>query len=222
MIAKAFMAISEKQPNCIVFASGVSDSSCIDKDNFIREKKLLINELENSKNDLPFIYFSTCSIYDEQLSNSPYVIHKKNMEEIVYKYSNGIVFRLPQIAGPNSPPKTLLQTIRTSLINAKPLEIWTKAKRNILDIKDARDIIIHLLNKQNIDFKCLNIANKRSHSMIEIVKTFEKVLDKKIHKIFLNKGSQYNIDVSYIDQLIEFQKLNDNEYLDRIILRYYI
>ena len=221
MLAKAFISIDEPPPDCIVFASGVSNSNCIEQANFLRERELLKKELNKVNQDIRFIYFSTCSIYDEQLINSPYVKHKKLMENIVLSNENGIVFRLAQIAGPCSPPNTLLQSIRRSAMFDKSIEIWINAKRNILDVIDVRDIIIYMLNNKNIISNCINIANTKSHSIIEIVNTFEKVLQKKIKKIYLEKGCEYSIDISLIKNQIHNMQIDDESYLEKTIRKYY-
>ena len=45
MIAKVFNNFKSDSTNCLIFASGVSDSTCKDPNQFIREELLLKNEL---------------------------------------------------------------------------------------------------------------------------------------------------------------------------------
>jgi dTDP-4-dehydrorhamnose reductase len=60
---------------------------------FNREIKLLTNNLNNNKEKL-FVYISSCSIDDKTMSNSKYVKHKFNAENIIKKLSkNFIIFR---------------------------------------------------------------------------------------------------------------------------------
>ena len=221
MIAKAFINLSTPPLNTIIFASGVSDSGCIDNNKFIREKKLLINELKKANNNSRFIYFSTCSIYDKQLMDSPYVNHKKSMEEMILNSNKGYVFRLAQIAGKDSPSKTLLTSIQNAALTGEIFQIWTKAKRNILDVIDARDIIIKLMERDNLFSNCINIANPRQHSIKDLVLTFENVLGTKINKIYIDKGCGYDIDITGTEELIQGLKINEDNYLERIIRKYY-
>src|SRR5437868_6944217 len=84
----------------IIFASGVSNSGEIKKEEYEREKKLL-NQQKN-KNKL-LVYFSTCSVFDPSLSDSHYIIHKKEIESILENnFENYLLIRLPILIGKTS------------------------------------------------------------------------------------------------------------------------
>ena len=82
LIAKAFLEY-ENDDNIIVFASGVSNSKEISREEFDREKLLLNDYLEKYGKNKHFIYFSTCSIDDTYFERSEYTKHKINMEKII-------------------------------------------------------------------------------------------------------------------------------------------
>jgi nucleoside-diphosphate-sugar epimerase len=105
LIAKAFYDNYANRDDVLIFASGVSNSSNIDPKEFIREKTLLKSFLTERKK---IVYFSTCSIEDPSLENSPYILHKLEMEELVKGVNDYLIFRLPQLAGKTDNPNTLL------------------------------------------------------------------------------------------------------------------
>ena len=81
MIANRFMDYKDDD-SIIIFASGVSNSKDTIEQNFLREFALLDKTIKSNA-DKVLVYFSTCSIEDEELQNAPYVIHKKNIEKFI-------------------------------------------------------------------------------------------------------------------------------------------
>ncbi len=221
MIGKAFKALLNPPENCIIFASGVSDSTCTDNDEFKKEELLIRTALNTAQNNTTCIYFGTCSVYDPDRKDTPYVLHKKRMEEIILSVEDGIVFRLPQIAGNNAPPNTILSKIRSAAYSGEQFEIWRFAERNILDVIDARDIVINLIKDNLPKKKCINVANRSSYSMVEIIDTFERVLKKEINKVYKMKGGSYSIDICDIEASLNDLNIDFNHYLERIICKYY-
>ena len=225
MIAKAFLAKKYELNNCIIFASGVSNSRCDEQKEFIREKILLEKEIKGIKEIrqiTKLIYFSTCSIYDQDTNSSEYVKHKLHMESIVLKYPNNIVFRLPQIAGPNAPSNTILSNIKEKINSGKIFPIWKNASRNVLDLFDARDIVVNVTRRNHKRLKIVNVANPSSYSVHQIVSSFEKVYNLKMNKKYVDKGNKYSIDISNIEYLFNELSIDFSNYLDKIIRKYYI
>ena len=73
LIAIAFRKFSRIDDICI-FASGVSNSKCKNIEDFRREKVLLQKTLERNQSVSFFVYFSTCSIKDPSMKNTPMYI----------------------------------------------------------------------------------------------------------------------------------------------------
>jgi hypothetical protein len=79
------------------FASGVSNSSCNDTDEFLREIDLLMKQDKSKR----LVYFSTLSIYDKK---TPYTTHKKAMEAFIKKsFNKWCIIRLGNITWGNNP-----------------------------------------------------------------------------------------------------------------------
>lgn len=98
-------SVLKDRDGVIFFASGVSNSSCTNEEEFSRERSLLY-EQDWSKH---CVYFSTLSGYYKQ---SPYVEHKKKMERMVKDiFESYTIVRLGNITwGKN--PNTLLNYLK--------------------------------------------------------------------------------------------------------------
>jgi len=102
----------------IFFASGVSNSSEINQDEFDREFNLLLHD----KRWLSTVfYFSTISIY---YTDTPYTRHKKAMEQLVRSmWDNYNIIRIGNIDwGTN--PNTFLNALRAKKAKGEPFELF--------------------------------------------------------------------------------------------------
>ena len=114
----------------IYFASGVSNSSCDDWNEFQREKKLLMEQSKFAH----LVYFSTLSIY---YADTPYTRHKKTMERLVKdNFSVSTIVRIGNITWGKNPH---------TLINYLKDRIKTKQSYK------AREVYRHIIDKE--DFK---------------------------------------------------------------------
>jgi nucleoside-diphosphate-sugar epimerase len=222
MLARTFSRIpAEFRPAC-VFASGVSDSMCRDPGQFAREEALLRSHLEKHAEVLPFVYFGTCSVDDPAAAHRPYIAHKRRMEEIVLTRNSGHVVRLPQVAGPDPSPHTLLAALCRSIRAEAPVEVWRHATRNIIDCEDVAAILVRLLAHSALPSRTFNIANPASLPVPLIIETIEEVLGMKADKRWVEEGAAFEIDVSAIHPTILALKLRfDDDYLARLLRRYY-
>ena len=116
LIASSFKSYFEDDPSVIIFASGVSNSAELDCEAFLRERKMLEEALALDKY---ICYFSTCSVNDPELLNSPYVAHKKEMEAVVSAAGDYAIFRLPQVVGKTPNPNTLTNYIYNQVTSEK-------------------------------------------------------------------------------------------------------
>lgn len=81
----------------IFFASGVSNSSETDKDEFFRERRLLLSQDETKH----LVYFSSLDTFTK---NSPYYDHKKHQESLVKSvFANYTIIRLGNITWGKNP-----------------------------------------------------------------------------------------------------------------------
>lgn len=114
-------SVLNDREGAIFFASGVSNSSCTDDNEFIRERTMLLESICYSiVNQLTFFYFSTISIY---YTVSQYTEHKKQMESTVMKLCpNYNIIRIGNIDwGKN--PNTFINYIKAKQAKGEPVEI---------------------------------------------------------------------------------------------------
>jgi len=220
LIAKAFINFDKNDNSVCVLASGVSNSNCENIEEFNREKNIIINNIKLNKSSR-FIYFGTCSVDDPERLNSKYVKHKLEMEKIVTEQEKFLIIRLPQIAGYTKNNNTLLNFLYNRITNGKEFELWSKAKRNIIDIEDVVKITTYIINNKK-ENNIINVANKRNNSIKEIVEKMEKTLNLKANYKLIDCGSEYKINTEYIYNISRKLKINfDKNYTDRKILKYY-
>lgn len=221
LVAKAFKTY-QNNPEAVVFASGVSNSTLTELTSFKREEELLEQTIEaNAAKKL--IYFSTCSIYDSSLKKSAYVQHKLNMEELItQQHSSYTIFRVSNLAGYSINPNTVLNYFFQHIKKGYFFQVWSNSSRNIIDVEDAFKICDYIINNALFNNEIVNIANPHNTKVASIVKEFETFLDRKGNYEIIEKTSNPLIDISHIQTL--FARLNltfEEDYLKRVIKKYY-
>lgn len=206
----------------IVFASGVSNSKNTKEENFQRELKLL-NETIESNPGKPIVYFSTCSIDDNDLKSSPYVLHKLASENLIKgKAEKFFIFRISNVAGVSNNPYTLLNYFIFNILQNHPLTIWKNAYRNIIGIDDVYTIADEILQNNLCLNDIVNIANPLNYSVPSIIKTIEDHLCKKAICTEVDRGMNYYIDISAIKPVIDKCNIQfPSNYLSLVLKKYY-
>jgi nucleoside-diphosphate-sugar epimerase len=146
LIASKFKEYKSSFEDCIIFASGVSDSESISESDFNREKNLLIETITKYPN-LKLIYFS--SILCEDI-DKPYYKHKLLIENILKNQSkNYLIYRLPQVVGYNGNPNNLFNKLKGNIINNKTNNIYLNVFRSLIDVDDLVNFVIFSKNLTN-------------------------------------------------------------------------
>jgi nucleoside-diphosphate-sugar epimerase len=221
LIAKTFISY-EHNDSIVIFASGVSNSTETNPFAFQREIDQLNNILLTTDDRL-LVYFSTTSINNKSANKSPYIIHKINMETQVLRLPNFIILRLPQIIGKSSNPFTLTNFLYRKIKLGEEFELWSKAKKDLLDADDLFAIAKRIIDSKFYKNTIINIGTTNKHSMQYIVSVFEKILSKEA--IYLKKdfGEDFEYDLTYCNKISSELKLSfDEDYLERIIKKYYL
>ncbi len=221
MIANSFKSYAGSD-QFLIFASGVSNSKEETVNNFDREFTLL-KQITADNADKTLVYFSTCSIFDNELALSPYIIHKKKIEEFIReKISSYVIFRVSNLAGTSNNPYTLLNYFIFNILNNHKITIWKNAHRNIIGIDDMFSIADSVLKDKAKANTIVNIANSKNYPVRFIVEEIEKHLNKKALITSINKGNNYAIDISLIIPIITQQQIIFNEdYLHKLLKQYY-
>lgn len=222
LLARAFAKAFLARDDVCVYAAGVSNSSCADAHEFIRERLRLAEALRRAANLDAFVYFGTCSVVDPEVQDTPYVQHKLAMEKMVCAYPRNLILRLPQVAGKTPNPHTLLNFLYARISRSESFNLWSTAKRNVIDVADVALIAQQIIADDSLRNMTLNVANVVNYSMIDIVKAIESVVGKQAVYEVVEHGSEYFIDTRAILPMlgkagVEF----GNGYLERVIDKYY-
>lgn len=223
LIAKALSSIDSS--SVVFIAAGVSNSKSNDYKEFIREFNLVKKVLLDHPDKL-IVFFSTYSIFDESLKNSPYVIHKQSIEKYISSSKNHyLIARVSNIVGRGGNPNNVFNFLFNSIIQDKQFELWKNSSRNLLLIDDFVKILKYVLKVEikSAESKILNIVNSQNYSVEEIIHAIEKQLNKKaIYKEvdlssnsgFVDNESKKRFIMSgiqsenYIEKLVKFIHVN--------------
>jgi nucleoside-diphosphate-sugar epimerase len=221
LIAKSFGLYKDKN-DYLIFASGVSDSTNTAISEFNRERDLLRQKIKENP-DKTIIYFSTCSIYDPHMNNSPYVQHKLAMENILATAADNFhIFRISNLAGKTTNPHTVLNYFIQHISQGIFFNLWKGASRNIIDIDDVLPVCNYIIEQKLYSNQIINIANPVNYPVADIVQVIETISGKKGNYAFTDRISVPNINISLIKNIIEKLSINfGNDYLIKTIEKYF-
>lgn len=221
MIANRFTNYKDDK-EIVIFASGVSNSKNINKENFKKEF-LLLEDIIKANPDKVITYFSTCSIYDPELKESPYILHKIQTEDFIQQHASRFhIFRISNVAGISNNPYTLLNNFIFNILQNNPLVIWKNAYRNIIGIDEMYTIAHAILQKKLYENEIINIANSHNYPVPYIIKKIEEHVGKKAVYTEVDKGRNYNIDINAINPILDECGINfPDDYLAQILKKYY-
>lgn len=191
LIATA-LKLFEADDSVLIFASGVSNSGETRTEAYEREKNLLLTQQTSNAR---LIYFSTCSVFDTSLFSSCYIIHKKEMEELVVRhFDNYLLIRLPILIGRTSNPNTFFNFIRNRIINNESFPVHKHAWRYLFDVDDLKRFLPLFLKQHPSGKEIINLAFDNGISVIKLVELFENILCMKANTELINKGSKYEFN----------------------------
>ena len=199
--------------NLVIYAAGISNS--LERKNKELNKEIIKIKQFLKKNKKKILYISTYSINDNSRKSKPYVKNKIKIEKLIKSKSNKyLIIRLPEIIGKNKNSNTLTNFFFKKIINNESFSLYKNTKRNLLDVDDAVKNCIKLFKVLDNN-QVINLLNKRFYTPIQIVKMFEKILNKKaIYKYKYIKKNYDSLQKNF------YIKTNDN-YLSKILKRHY-
>ena len=195
LLARAFSARYDRDPAVTVFASGVSNSTETRHEAFARERALLAPLLGRGTR---VVYFGSCaSATDDASRASPYMRHKRAMEELVAGSPDGVVLRLPQVVGVTPNPNTLTNFLRDHILSATAFTVWTNAERNLIDVDHVAAIGARLIDgARSGGPRVFSVASADPLPMPAIVAIFERVLGRRALCTAEPKGGPLHIQAA--------------------------
>lgn len=211
-----------RQEEFVVFASGVSNSRCTSNQAYKREFDLLKKNIEENRDKI-FIYFSTCSILDEEQKTAPYVLHKLEMEAwIEANAPRYVIFRISNPIGRTDNTHTFFNFFIKQIVGRRPFEVWKFAARNILDIDDMYLICDYILQHRLFMNQIVNVANITNYSVLDIIEAIERHYQVKGAYRVINKGNGPLIATGDIHPIINRLQIDfSHNYIERILNKYF-
>jgi nucleoside-diphosphate-sugar epimerase len=197
----------------LIFASGVSDSTEENLNEFYREENLLLDMIDKYPN-LKLIYFSSmlCDVNDNKYYN-----HKLNMESLIIKKSKRfLIFRLPQVIGNNGNVKNIFNFFINSIKNDELLKLKINTQRSLIDIDDIFKIVIYCIDKSN---QIINISHIEKVYVDYLVKTISESLNKSAKIEYIDgEPLMYFKNSPIVDEYISY--IDKTDYTKKIIEKY--
>lgn len=198
---------NKNNDDCVIFASGVSNSNCKDVVQFNREKELLVNILKSNKNK-KIIYFSSCALSVDNYFKNEYYNHKSNMESIIREYSsNYYIFRIPQLFGDLILHRTLINFIYKSIEHSHMFNVYDEAYRYVIEINDVKKLVEAYLQYSD---SCITVdlANPFRYKVLDIVKILESLMGKQAKYNLIKKSDGYILDLEDMKSFINKHKID--------------
>jgi nucleoside-diphosphate-sugar epimerase len=215
LIAKSLKNIDTE--NYLYFASGVSNSLETRSSEFEREFSLLKNSIIQHKENKLF-YFSTLSVNDLSKQQSPYVLHKLEIENFIKENcKNYIILRVGNIVGKGGNPNTLFNFLKTQIIQGSNFMLHQKARRLLLDIDDITEFLES--NSANVNNQTINFAYPYYYDLKEIVEAIRNKLQKEANYQESDEGDFYKVD---FDESVNdfFRGIDAENYLKNLAEKY--
>jgi nucleoside-diphosphate-sugar epimerase len=224
LVAKAFRPSEALLDNVCIYAAGVSNSSCSDEGEFIRDRLRLQQTIATLDSAILLVYFSTCSVDDPWSSASRYVAHKRELERIVQDRTGpSVVVRASQVAGLTPNPHTILNYLYVRIARSERFDLWQHAYRNIIDVADVERIVLDLIRNEKLCSGTVNVANRKNSPITEIVAAFENITNRRAIYNLLDKGGEFAIDTAQIEaSVVRNRIIFDPDYLARTLAKYYV
>ena len=226
IIGNGFLASAFKnqiEENFVIFASGVSDSSCTDESSFLREEQLLLNTIVETQ-DKFFVYFSSCGVISQELLGVPYYRHKLKMEQIICStHPQYLIFRLPQVIGKSRNNKTLVNNFFESVSAGHKITLQRFSKRYFIDIDNIVLFLIHVYKGLVLKNKIINIACPIEYTALELLQVIETLTGLSANYQLEDAGSSYSLDTSMFSNEAPILQIElSDSYLMRAIQKHYV
>lgn len=222
MIATALRSTLPAHENTCVYAAGVSNSACTNPVEFRRESERLAATISALPSSTKLVYFGTCSVFDPDAMQTPYVRHKLEMEAAVASRGSHLILRLPQVVGTTPNPHTLFNYLYARIARSERFVAWRQAVRYIIHVDEAASIATDLLTVESAEREIINVAAPRPYSIFEIISALESHIGKEAVMDVVDRGSRYSITTGRIESSIARCKIEfGSDYLARSIARTY-
>lgn len=213
------MSCFGENPEVLIFASGVSNSKETREYEFQREFDLLSSFLDDTKK---LVYFSTCGVLYHCSEESPYVKHKKKMEEFIKSsFKNYLICRLPNVVGKSENPHTSFNYFKSRIIEGTEITIEKNTTRYFIDVQDVVETLTPIIIDPVQNQKEFNVCFKTKISIEDFVKLMANEIGEEPRIVVTESGCSIDIENDEFLDLVEPKFKNmSSEYNIQIIKKY--
>lgn len=205
LIANSFINDDFDHSGMVVFASGVSNSTSGDLDEYEKELSLLKSTI-SSNADKVFLYFSTTSVLTKK--DSIYVEFKRNIEAYIKENcSRYLLLRMPNIVGNSGNKSQLLPYFYDSLISGKEISVDLALKRYLIDVDDIPRIV-SLLENFVTPKETINVYFDNGITVSELLKYLEELSGLSYKKVKFKQSFENTLKKNTLFQQITQEKLD--------------
>ena len=116
---------------------------------------------------------------------------------------------------------TLFYYLVDKVKSQEKFDLWSGAKRNIIDIDDVANIVNNIIDDDIFVNETINVANLNDVTVDEIVNEISKYLSVDAKYSIIEYNDNYHIDTTKVQPIIKRLGLSFNaNYLKRITERY--
>jgi dTDP-4-dehydrorhamnose reductase len=219
LIASAFLKDYQNDDRFLIFASGVSNSSETNVNEFEREK-LLFSKSVLSNPSKHVVYFT--SFIDPNKEKMQYADHKCKMEELVKSYKNFYtILKLPQVIGKTGNNNTLVNFIVKKLKNQEELNVYKNVYKSLIDVEDVKGIVDILVKKWNDKNIYVDFPYIEKLTVIDIVNLISNQLNLK-SKIVLVESPNYDLPEPSlaVEAILNQLNITPKGYTEKVIKKY--
>ena len=220
LLAQAFAEFRD-DARILVYAAGVSNSLETDPSAFARERTRLVAARE-AHPDMLLVYFGTCSANDADRRDTPYVVHKLEMETLLERHGGPwMVLRLPLAIGPQRTGRTLAPYLHECITEGRRFQVWEHATRYPVDVADVLRIGRRFIVTPGLWRRRINVA-LRAFPVLAFVREMERIVGKAAQFDVVRKGRHYAIECPEVQAVAEELSLDySDRYLGKVLDRYF-
>ncbi len=221
LIASAFKSF-EADPSVVIFASGVSDSTCSDEAEYHREIILLNATIERYP-QTTFVYFSTTGVKDPDLQATRYVQHKKSIEhrisELCHSY---VILRTSNVVGAGGNRRNILNYFIEKIRNQEPFEVWSGSYRNFIGISEVFTLVSVLLKDKRFLNRIVDIIAPESFRVMDLVNYLGTLMKTAPAFRIIERGASPIYDHEICNILIKDYNLNIGPDYQKDLIRRFV
>jgi hypothetical protein len=209
-------SMSDLIVDATIFASGVSNSSCTDPLEFLREKQLLLSQDRGRK----LVYFSTCSLSDGSVKNA-YLLHKLEMEKLVSEnFEEWLVLRIPTVVGSGGNTNNFFNYISKRLRKNELVYAQSLTYRHLLDAEDIKKLVSTMIEKTNKEI--VDVCLDNSATALWLISMMKSELGSDSEIVILTDTTNQIVDNTRLKSIIGdiFDQINTSDYNNSLIKKY--